>query len=215
MRLSGPALMPKNGKAPESAVLILHGLGADGENMIGISPYMAKHLPNTVFVAPNAPFEFDMYSVGYQWFSLTDRDPAKMLAGVKTAAPILNEFIDDIMREFNLTEDKIALVGFSQGTMTALYTAVRREKKLAGIVGFSGAMIAPQLVAAEAISKPDVCLIHGEDDDVVPFAAMAQAEQSLKENGFNIESHARPNLPHSIDPEGIDFASAFLKDRLV
>src|SRR5688572_15620329 len=146
MILSGPVLKAKSGKAPESAVILLHGLGADGENLIGVAPIMAETLTDTVFHSPNAPFPFDMFNQGYQWFSLADRDPEKMLAGVKAAAPILNQYIDEILAEYNLDESKLALVGFSQGTMTALYTAIRREKKVAGIVGFSGALIAAELL---------------------------------------------------------------------
>lgn len=214
MRLTGPAIFPKDMAPPKSIVVLLHGLGADGENMIGVAPFMAKHFPNTMFVAPNAPFQFDMYPVGYQWFSLTDRDPAKMLAGVKTAAPILDEFLDQLSAEFMVPDEKIALVGFSQGTMTSLYAAMRRKNKIAAIVGFSGSLIAPELIAGEAVNKPDVCLIHGEEDDVVPFTAMALAEKALKQNGFSVESHTRPFLPHSIDPEGIEIACSFLKPRL-
>lgn len=213
MRLSGPIVKPASGGKAKSAIMFLHGLGSDGENLIGLAPYMAQNFPDTVFISPNAPFQFDMYPVGYQWFSLADRDPAKMLAGVKTAQPILDQFIDEILAEYNLSDDKLGLVGFSQGTMTSLYTAIRRPKKIAGIVGFSGALIGAELLASEAKSKPDICLIHGEEDDVVPVAAMAHAERALKSAGFKIETHARPHLPHSIDPEGIEIASHFLKSR--
>lgn len=214
MILSGPVYKPRSGNAPKSAIILLHGLGADGENLIGLAPFMALNFPDTIFISPNAPFQFDMYPVGYQWFSLTDRTPSKVLAGVQKAAPILDQFIDEVLKEYNLTEDKLALIGFSQGTMTGLYAAMRRDKKLAGVVGFSGRLLGEDLIAAEAKSKPEVCLIHGEEDDVVPFDSMAHAEEHLKDHGFKVEAHARPYLPHSIDPEGIEIASKFLSTRL-
>jgi len=214
MILSGPSIAPKSGNAPKSVIIFLHGLGADGENLIGVAPYMAETFPDTVFHSPNAPFGFDMFDQGYQWFSLADRTPEKILAGVQKAAPILNQYIDEILAKYNLDESKLALVGFSQGTMTALHAAIRREKKIAGLVGFSGNLIAPDLLAAEAKVKPDICLIHGDADDVVPHASLAAAERALKKAGFNAEAHTRPFLPHSIDMGGIEIATKFLQARL-
>jgi phospholipase/carboxylesterase len=213
MILSGPKRPPQSGGKPKSAIIFLHGLGADGENLIGVADFMAAYFPDAVFLAPNAPVPYE--GAGYQWFSLYDRNPATILAGVKEAAKHLNAYIDEVMAEYELTESEIALVGFSQGTMIGIFTAIRRPRKIGGIVGFSGALIAPELLKAEAKSKPDICLIHGEADSVVPFTAMAQAVKSLKEHGFNVEDHARPNLQHSIDPEGIEIASKFLKTRLL
>lgn len=215
MILSGPVLKPKSGKQPKSVIILLHGLGADGENLIGVAPFLAEVFPDTVFHSPNAPFAFDMFDQGYQWFSLADRDPAKYLEGVQKAAPILNQYIDEILAEYKLDESKLALIGFSQGTMTALHAAVRREKKIAGIVGFSGLLIAPELLATEVKSKPDICLIHGDADDVVPHSSLAKAERDLKRAGFYIEAHTRPWLPHSIDMGGIEIAKEFLKTRLL
>ena len=192
MILSGPVVKPQSGGAAKSVIIFLHGLGSDGENLIGLAPYMAANFPDTIFHSPNAPFKFDMFEQGYQWFSLNERSPEKMLHGVSEAAPILDKYIDEILAEYKLDESKLALVGFSQGTMVALHAAVRREKKIAGIVGFSGTLIAPELLAAEAKVKPDICLIHGDADDVVPHAALAHAERAFKKEGFYIEAHTRP-----------------------
>ena len=214
MILSGPVFKPQSGAAAKSTIIFLHGLGSDGENLIGLAPYFAPHFPDTVFHSPNAPFAFDMFDQGYQWFSLADRDPKKMLTGVREAAPLLNKYIDEVLAEYKLDENKLALVGFSQGTMTALHAAVRREKKIAGIVGFSGTLIAPELLAEEAKVKPDICLIHGDADDVVPHAALGHAEHALKREGFFAEAHTRPWLTHSIDMPGIELAVKFLESRL-
>ena len=214
MILSGPIKKPLSGAKAKSAVIFLHGYGSDGENLIGLAPFMQEAFPDTVFLSPNAPTKMPYYGGGYEWFPLTDRNYAAMLQGAKMVAPIINQFIDEVLAEYELKDENIALIGFSQGTMVSLFSAIRRLQKIAGIVGFSGALVAPELVATDAKVKPDICLIHGEADDVVPFAAMAQAEKALKNAGFKVESHARPNLPHSIDPEGIDIAIKFLKSKL-
>jgi phospholipase/carboxylesterase len=176
--------------------------------LIGLAPLMRDALPDTYFVSPNAPAPCGMGGWGYEWFPLVDRNPAVMAAGAMEAAPILDAYIDDLCKRLQLTDAHIALVGFSQGTMMALHTGLRRARNLAGIIGFSGAMVGG---TESIVSKPPVCLIHGELDDVVPFGAMAIASEALHHVGVPVETHARPGLPHSIDPEGVDIAVKFLR----
>jgi phospholipase/carboxylesterase len=171
---------------------------------------LASSLPDAQFLSPNAPQRCDMSPYGYQWFSLRDWSPHSMLKGAHEAAPALNLFIDMQLKRFGLSDDKLALVGFSQGTMMSLYVALRRPKPCAGIVGFSGALIGEEGIT----SKPPVCLIHGDADTVVPFGAMGLAEALLKQEGVSVESHRRAGLGHGIDPDGLDTASAFLKAKL-
>src|SRR5690242_18353856 len=144
LTLSGPSRKPASGGAPRQLVILLHGLGADGNDLIGLAPYWAPLLPDAEFVAPDAPFPCDMAPFGRQWFSLQDRSPLAILAGVRAAAPILDVFIDEALKARNLDESRLALVGFSQGTMMSLYVGLRRAKALAGIVGFSGALLGPE-----------------------------------------------------------------------
>jgi phospholipase/carboxylesterase len=212
--LDGPRFGPAAGGRPQSLVLLLHGLGADGNDLISLAPYWARALPHTHFVSPHAPFPCDMAPYGRQWFSLQDRSPAMMLAGVRAAAPILDAFIDAELAKHGLPDDKLALVGFSQGTMMSLYVAPRRERAIAGVVGYSGALVGADLLAAEAKSKPPVLLVHGEADDIVPFQAMAAAASALRAAGIAVETVARPGLPHSIDDEGLMRGGRFLMERL-
>jgi phospholipase/carboxylesterase len=212
--LTGPAFAPLSGHKPEKLVVFLHGLGADGQDLIGLAPVFAKELPDAQFVSPNAPYPCDMAPYGHQWFSLQDRAYPAMLAGVAAAAPPLNRFIDRQLELLELTDADLALVGFSQGTMMALYTALRRPNNCAAIVGFSGALIAPDLLAEELVSSVPVCLIHGDADPVVPFAAMQAAIAGLTAAKVPVESHTRPHLGHGIDPEGIRIAAEFLKKHL-
>jgi len=212
--LHGPSVKPASGSAPKQLVIFLHGVGADGDDLISLSDLFARDFPDAQFISPNAPFPCDMAPFGYQWFSLLDRRPEPMLAGVTTVEPIVNHFIDSQMKTHGLSAKQVALVGFSQGTMTSLHVAPRRAEPLAAVVGFSGALLAPDLLPAAVKSKPPVCLIHGTADQVVPFQAMEIAHEALNDAGFMCEAHARPRLGHGIDPEGIDSAIAFLKHAL-
>ncbi len=209
-QLSGPMMEPASGGAPKQIILFLHGVGADGQDLIGLAPFFAEQFPDALFISPNAPFPCDMAPFGYQWFSLLDRDPEVLLAGVRQAEPIVNGFIDSLLERYQLPISKLAIVGFSQGTMTSLYTLLRRAEPVAALVGFSGAMIGTDRLAGEVTCKPPVCLIHGDRDMVVPFAAMEIASEALGDAGVEHETHARPGLGHGIDPEGIDIARGFL-----
>ncbi len=211
IELDGPRLGPADGGPAKALVVMLHGVGADGNDLIGLAPMWASLLPGVAFVSPNAPEACDMAPYGYQWFSLQDRRPAAMLAGVQAAAPVLNAFLDRELERLGLGPERLALVGFSQGTMTALYTAPRRPSAVAGVLGYSGALIGAETLAIEATARPPVMLVHGTADPIVPFGAMTAAEQALGAAGIPVESHARPGLAHGIDEDGLRLGVGFLK----
>ena len=205
---------PKSGAVPKQIVLLLHGLGSNGQDLISLAPYWADAVPDAVFVSPDAPFPCDMapgMRNSFQWFSLQSRDPQDMLSGVQTAQPLLDAYIDRLLDEFGVEDGQLALVGFSQGTMMSLYVGPRRKKQIAGILGYSGALIGAESLGAPEIQKPPVCLIHGQADDVVPVQAYHMARQVLEQNGFTVSGHTTPGLPHSIDGQGIEAGAAFLK----
>jgi len=214
MALSGPTRPPLAGGQPRRLVILLHGLGADGNDLIGLQQYWGRVVPDAEFVSPNAPFPCDMGPYGYQWFSVQDRTPESVLAGVRAAASILDAFIDEELSKRGLTESDAVLVGFSQGTMMSLYVGLRRERQLAGILGYSGRLIAPDLLASELRSHPPVLLVHGTHDQLVPFESLAHAEAALKQAQVPVETLACPGIEHSISPEGLEHGGRFLREVL-
>ncbi len=211
LTLSGPSHPPHSGGAPKRLVILLHGLGADGSDLIGLAPYWAPLLPDAEFLSPEAPFPCDTAPFGYQWLSTRDPSPEARLAGARAAAAILNDFIDEALEARGLTDSELALVGFSQGTMMSLFVGPRRERQLAGIVGFSGRLIVPQLLGEEIRSRPPILLVHGTDDPMVPYSSMAEADSALAATGISVETLACPGIGHSIDGHGLHAGGAFLR----
>ena len=205
---------PKSGSKAKSIVFLLHGLGANGMDLLGLADYWQEVLPDTVFVSPDAPFPCDMAPVGFQWFSLQDWTPQSMLAGIQKAEPILQDYITKMLNEYGLTEDKAALVGFSQGTMMSLYAGPRRAKRMAGILGFSGALLGVEDLMASYIQKMPVHLIHGDADNVVPVMAYHHAKAGLESAGFTVSGSVTRGLMHGIDDDGIFNGGKFLADIL-
>jgi phospholipase/carboxylesterase len=175
---------------------------------------LASLLPEAEFVSPNAPFPCDMSPSGYQWFSAQDRSPMAVLAGVRAAAPILDAFIDEALAARGFGDGDLALVGFSQGTMMSLFVGLRRAQPVAGIVGFSGRLLAPELLADELRSRPRILLVHGTEDPLVPYASLAAAESTLTAAGVPVETLTCPGIGHSIDEEGLRRGGHFLRDVL-
>jgi phospholipase/carboxylesterase len=201
-------------KTPDSLVVLLHGLGADGNDLISLAPLWSRFLPRTHFVSPHAPFPCDMAPYGRQWFSLQDRTPERVVAGVAAAAPILDGFLDAELQRFDLPPERMALVGFSQGTMMSLYVAPRREIAIGGVLGYSGALVDAPYFGPSVKSRPPILLVHGTADPIVPFERMAEAATALGEAGMAVETLACPDLPHSIDEAGLQAGAEFLRERL-
>jgi len=211
---------PSSGDKPKQVVVLLHGYGSNGQDLISLAPYLDRTLPNTVFVSPDAPQTCEIApGMGFQWFSLrganpaddllNDRDPAKYLKGVQEAAPVLNKYLDSVLDEYNLENKDLALGGFSQGAMMSLHNGLRRGEKIAGILGYSGSLI--DTVGLEIAHKVPICLIHGEADDVVPVESYSHAKAELEAAGFDVTGHMTKHLGHSIDNDGIEKGADFLK----
>lgn len=208
--LSGPSAAPAAGGPPRQLIVLLHGVGADGADLITLSQVLGQSLPHARFIAPNGPEPCDMAPMGYQWFSLSDRNPLRMLEGIKRSAPLIDAFIDAELAKDGLGDHQLALLGFSQGTMMSLHVAPRRAKAMAGVLGFSGALMGAETLAEEAVSRPPMLLIHGDADQVVPVQALQGAVAGLQAAGIPVQWSVRPGLPHGIDPEGIAAGAEFL-----
>jgi len=211
--LSGPSFPPRAGGAAEALVILLHGWGADGNDLIGLAPHWAGSLPHAEFLSPHGPFPCDM-GFGRQWFSLADRSPERVLAGVRAVVPVLDDFITAALARRGLDERRLALVGFSQGTMMALHVALRRARAVAGVLGYSGRLVGGPALADELTTKPPVLLIHGTADEVLPIAAMREAKSVLAALGVPVEALERPGLGHGIDEVGLEAGRRFLAAKL-
>ena len=207
--LDGPRVEPDSGQ-PEKLVILCHGYGSNGEDLISLVPHFKRVLPNAVYVSPNAPEQVPGYPMGYQWFPLTTLSREERLVGTIKAAPTLDKFIDQELERYGLTEKDLVLIGFSQGTMMSLHVGLRRASDIGGIIGFSGAMTLPENWEAEITSKPPVVLIHGDMDNVVPVELMHQAFIALQGIGVDVDNHVSPGVMHSIGPDGLHKALEFL-----
>lgn len=206
--LNGPEYIPS--QPVKHAVIFLHGLGSNGQDLLSLAPMMAPQLPNTAFLSPNAPLSTPFSADGYQWFEYWDRTPMQILDGIANAVPMITEYIEDVCQRFDLDIENVVLCGFSQGTMMSLHVGLRKIEGLGGIVGFSGLLLSPETLAMEQVPQlPPVLLIHGMQDAVVPAVASVQADMALKMLGGDVKLVQRPYLQHSIDQEGIQEAVEF------
>ncbi len=212
-KLSGPFKLPFNGKKPSKLVVFLHGVGSDGHDLIDLSDEFQDSVGNAVFLSPHAPFKYDAYPMGYQWFSLIDYTEDKLYEGMEIALPILKEYIDENLKEYQLEYKDLILIGFSQGAMMALQMAPRLPEACFAVIGFSGALVKGKMLEANINSKPPIFLSHGSDDQVLPISKFHSAYKSLKEMGLNVEGHVIEKLGHGISLEAIELASEFLRKR--
>jgi phospholipase/carboxylesterase len=192
-------------------VILCHGVGADGHDLIDLAPYSSQALPDAVFVAPHGPEPFDMAPVGRQWFSIGDLDPAKLGGGVRRAAVALDGFIDQQLAKYDLPPTAYALIGFSQGAMTVLFTGLRRAHAPRAIIAISGALIDPGSLATELKNQAPVMLAHGEADEVVPAFRSRDAAAALKAVHVPVETVFSPKLGHGIDDIILTAGALFLQ----
>jgi phospholipase/carboxylesterase len=213
--IDGPRLGP-HGPTATSLVVLLHGYGSNGDDLISLAPMLQSILPDAAFVAPDAPTPCPGTAGGFQWWPIQSFSMQERTTGAEAAAPTLDAFISDELGKHGLSEDRLLLIGFSQGTMMALHVGVRRPTPVAGIIGFSGMLVAPDRLQSEVRSHPPILLIHGDADPVVPFRSLAEAKRALDAAGFSVEQHVSPDLGHNVDPAGIaaamDFARRVLAD---
>lgn len=208
---------PQSGET-RSAVVFLHGYGANGADLLGLADPLAEHLPDTLFVAPDAPESIPGMPFGLQWFPIPWIDGSseeEAERGLMAAADDLNAFLDALMVDEDLMPEQVVLFGFSQGSMMALHVAPRREDAVAGVVAFSGRLLRPESLIDETRSRPPVLLLHGDVDDVVPVQSLPQAAEALQQAGWkDVYAHVMEGTGHGIANDGLSVALAFMRDKL-
>jgi phospholipase/carboxylesterase len=198
-------MAPARGPASHLVVLV-HGYGADGQDLLGLANHWQGLLPSVAFAAPNAPTRIPG-GPGYQWFPISRIDPHEMQKGVEAAGPALDEYLDAELARLGLPPERLALAGFSQGTMLSLHLGLRRKVRPAAIVGFSGLLAGPP---PDSDILPPILLTHGDSDTVIPPQAMFLAATQLGLAGAAVQWHLARGMGHGIDPEGLEIAGQFL-----
>lgn len=212
--IDGPRVPPARGGKPDALVILLHGYGSNGADLISLAPYWAQALPGAAFVSPNAIEPVPQVPGGYQWFPISNLDPHLMEQGARVAAQSVDRFIDRELEKYGLDGGRLALVGFSQGTMMALHVALRRERAIAGVVGYSGVLVGGRNLKEQMRSKPPILLVHGDRDPTIPIPAMFESAEALAEAGHGAQWHISYGVPHSIGPDGLELGAAFLAKYL-
>jgi phospholipase/carboxylesterase len=201
-----------------SIVVFLHGYGANGADLLGLADPLGEHLPDTLFIAPDAPEACAGAPMGYQWFPIPWIDNSseeEAERGLLAAATDLNAFLDALMVDEDVLPEQVVLFGFSQGTMMRLHVAPRREDAVAGVVGFSGRLLSPELLEDDVVVRPPILLVHGDADDVVPVQSLPEAAEALQKAGFeDVYAHIMKGTAHGIAPDGLSVALAFMRDKL-
>ena len=209
--LAGLRWGPASKGAVRQLVVLCHGVGADAHDLIDLAPTWSRALPDALFVAPDAPGRYDQGPTGRQWFSLRDRTPAALDAGARQAAPLLLAYVDAELEQAGLPPSAVAMMGFSQGAMMVLHAGLRRHPPPRGIMAYSGALLDAPGLAAECAGHPPVLLVHGQEDEVVPFARAGAAESALARLGIPVQTLWCPKLGHGIDDAGLSAGALFLQ----
>lgn len=207
-------MSPARGGKPDALIVLLHGYGSNGADLISLAPFWSKLLPGAAFVAPNAIEPVPGYAGGYQWFPISNLDPHLMEQGARAAAQSVDRFLERELEKHGLPPSRLALVGFSQGTMMALHVALRREQPVASVVGYSGVLVGGARLPDEMRSKPPVLLVHGDRDPTIPIAAMFESASALSAAGHGAQWHVSYGVPHSIGPDGLELGGVFLAMHL-
>ena len=185
--------------------MLLHGVGADGHDLIDLAVPWTRGVPQAAFLAPHAPEPYDGAPYGRQWFSIQDRTPGVLIAGARRAAASLLATVDAELERLGLGAGAVAFAGFSQGAMMALHAGLGRRPAARAVLAYSGAWIPP-----ERVEPAPVLLVHGERDDVVPWQRSLEAERALRQLGLAVETLWRPALGHAIVDTGLALGGLFL-----
>ena len=207
-------LEPLSKEKPKSAVILCHGYGGDGKDISILANYWRAHLPNTIFICPDAPEKCAASPTGFQWFDLIDQTPEQVLSKSLIAESKLNKLIDEVKDKNNLLANQIVIGGFSQGCMISLQTGIKRKDTINSIIGYSGRIIDVNHLGKNIVSKPNIILMHGELDQIVQVNSLLEAKDFFIKNNYQVESHIFKNCEHRIPTEGSSLGLQFIKKHL-
>jgi phospholipase/carboxylesterase len=207
-------LEPLSKEKPKSAVILCHGYGGDGKDISILANYWRAHLPNTIFICPDAPEKCAASPTGFQWFDLMDQTPEQVLSKSLVAESKLNKLIDEVKDKNNLLANQIVIGGFSQGCMISLQTGIKRKDTINSIIGYSGRIIDTEHLGKNIISKPNILLMHGDSDQIVPINSLLEAKDFFNKNNYEIDSQIFKNCEHRIPTEGSSLGLQFIKKHL-
>ena len=213
LNLAGPIVRPKTGEA-KTILVLLHGYGSDGQDLIGLAPLFADLLDSPLIFAPNAPESCPLNPAGYQWFALNSGSDLTKLEGIEDAAMTIHVLLESLWAETGLGPEDTMLAGFSQGGMLSLYAGLSRDEALAGIISFSGGLPFDTSYWPEIESEPPVLLIHGDMDEVVPTMMSITTHDALRVQGISVEKHISPGCPHAIAPDSVEVARKFVSAHM-
>jgi phospholipase/carboxylesterase len=198
---------------PKNIVFILHGYGADAENLSDLPPYFSQSLESPLFILPDAPFPYEnMPHAGRQWFSLNDRSEQNLIEGAENAQKFLLPLIENTLQKYSCSYENLVLMGFSQGAMMSIFMALKLPATCKGVVCFSGTTVSVDEMISSVQSKPPFCVIHGSEDEVVPCGLGKFTAKALKQIGCNVNLHEIRHLGHSINDDCIEIACDFLEN---
>ena len=212
--LNTTILEPLSKAKPKSAVILCHGYGGDGKDISILAGYWRTYLPDTIFICPDAPEKCEASPSGFQWFDLTDQDPEQILSKSLVAENKLNKLINEVKEGYNLLANQIIIGGFSQGSMISLQTGIKRKDKINSILGYSGKIIDLEHLSKNIVSRPNIFLMHGDIDQVVPVDGLLEAKNFFNKNNYEIETKIFKNCEHRIPTEGSSLGLQFIKKHL-
>jgi phospholipase/carboxylesterase len=212
--LNTTILKPLSEETPKNAVILCHGYGGDGKDISLLASYWRTYLPDTLFVCPDAPEKCAVSDSGFQWFDLMDQTKDQVLVKSLVAENKLNALIDEVIEVNNLTNEKVAIGGFSQGCMISLQTGLKRKDKINSIIGYSGKIIDESHLQNSIVSRPNIILMHGDKDQIVPLSFLLEAKDFFSRNSYKIETKIFNNCEHRIPSEGSSLGLEFIKKNL-
>lgn len=213
--LNTTTIFPLSQNKPKQALVLCHGYGGSGKDISILASSWQRFLPETIFLSPDAPETCGISPTGYQWFDLTEDINEKILEKSLIAEKKLSTYLDQVVDNFQLDVKNLGLVGFSQGCMIIIQTALKKKNKVGCVLGYSGKIINKNHLSNNIISKPNFFLMHGDQDSIVPTGHLLEAKEFMIQNNINIKTKILKNCEHAIPVKGLSLGLDFLKKNIL